>query len=247
MNKVLLAVALFFVVSGGVAAVSFALAETSVHTYAIDGPVREIVVTSESGDVRLVAGGSGVQVRETQRYVSQRPELGREVRDGVLRLDSHCARFVLRCSADLRVAVPAGVAVSVDAHSGDVHADGVDVRDAHLRSDSGDIDLDLLGTQSLVWAHTDSGRVAVSARDAVAIDAQSDSGDVRVDARGGVRRVVAHTDSGDVAVSVPGGRYAIDAATDSGDVEVQGVSRDAAAPRTIQARTDSGDVAVRAR
>jgi hypothetical protein len=247
MNKALLVVALFVVLSGGAAAVSFALAETSVQTYAIDGTVREIVVTSESGDVRLTAGGPRVEIRETQRYVSQRPKLGRELRDGVLRIDSHCDRFVLRCSADLRVSVPAGVAVSVDADSGDVHADEVDVRGAHLRSDSGDIDLELLGSQSLVWAHTDSGRVAVSAPDADAIDAQSDSGDIRVDAAGDVARVVAHTDSGDVSVSVPAGRYAVDAATDSGDVEVEGVSRDDGAPRTIQARTDSGDVAVRAR
>ena len=247
MNKLLIAVALFFVVTGGAAAVSLTLAKTSVRTHAIDADVREIVVTSESGDVRLIAGGRRIEVRESQHYVSRRPVLERDVEDGVLRIDSHCARFVLRCSANLRVTVPAGVAVSVDAASGDVHADELDVRGAHVRSDSGDIQLALLGGQALVWAHTDSGRVAVSAPGADAIDAQSDSGDIRVDAGADVGRVVAHTDSGDVAVTVPGGRYAIDAATGSGDVDIDGVSRDDDAPRTIQARTDSGDVAVRAR
>jgi hypothetical protein len=49
--------------------------------------------------------------------------------------------------------------VTVEADSGDIAAEGIDVREAHVRSDSGDIGLDLAGRQSVVWAHTDSGDV----------------------------------------------------------------------------------------
>jgi DUF4097 and DUF4098 domain-containing protein YvlB len=156
-------------------------------------------------------------VRETQHYVSKRPTLDRKLAGGVLTIDSHCNAVVLRCLADLRVTVPAGVKVAVEADSGDIAAEGIDVREAHVQSDSGDIGLELAGRQALVWAHTDSGNVDTTVAAAREVDAE--------------------TDSGDVEVTVPHGDYAVDAATGSGDVQLDGIARNDYAPRSIKART----------
>lgn len=247
-TSLLVIVVLAIFASTALTAVNLLLDKEEVRTYAITEPVNSIVVNSRSGDVHLVRAGNRIRVRETRHYVTRKPQLDRDVDGGVLTLDSHCGGgLLLNCSADLRVTVPAGIEVTVETDSGDVDADGIDVDNAQLRSDSGDVKATLAGEQALVWARTDSGNVKVVAAGARAVDAQTDSGDVNVDTGGPLGRVVAQTDSGDVEVAVPGGEYAIDTDTDSGDVNVDGLSRNDRAPRTIDARTDSGDVKLRAR
>ncbi|MGH2941938.1 MAG: DUF4097 family beta strand repeat-containing protein [Solirubrobacteraceae bacterium] len=246
MKKLLLAAAVLIVLVGGaLTALNLAFDETKVETHTISEPVRAIVVKSDSGDVDLVPGDTPIEVRETQHYVFEQPTLERDVRDGVLTLDSRCGGNVVRCYSDLRVTVPAGVDVTVEADSGDVEARAIDVRSARATSDSGDVRLELAGSQRLAWAHTDSGDVDVVAVDAREIDAQTDSGDVAVQAGASARRVAARTDSGDVRVTVPPGDYAVDARTDSGDTDIDGIARDDRAPRSIAAQTDSGDVTLR--
>jgi len=210
----------------GLGAVNFAMDDSKINAYAMSGKVHEIVVKTDSGNVDLAPGAGAVNVRETQHFVSEKPTLDRTLKDGVLTIDSHCATLVLRCYSDLRVTVPAGVKVTVDADSGDVRSDWAKVREARVHSDSGNIDLRLAGRQSRVWAHTDSGDVKTTVR-SEALDAQ--------------------TDSGDVSVYVPRGDYAVDATTESGDVDVAGISRNDHAENSIKARSDSGDVTVRSR
>jgi len=226
-SKLLLGGALLVTAAGGgIGVADFALDDSKVNAYAMTGDVREIVVKSDSGNVDLVPGAR-VRVRETQHFVSTKPTLDRTLQGGVLTLDSHCGTVVLRCFADLRVTVPAGVKVTVEAESGDIRSKPITVPAAHVHSDSGDIRLRLAGHQSRVWAHTDSGDVETTVAAARAVDAA--------------------TDSGDVAVTVPRGDYALDADTDSGDVDVAGIMRNDHASKSITARSDSGDVAVRAR
>jgi hypothetical protein len=221
-KKLLIAAGCLAVVSGGTyTAANFGFDETSVKTHAITQPVRSIVVKSGSGDIDLVPGGAKVEVRETQHYVSTKPTLHQDVRDGVLTLDSDCGSHLLRCYADLRVGIPAGTKVTVEADSGNVDGHGIDVRDMHANSDSGNVRLELVGSQRRAWAHTDSGNVDIVA-DAVAVDAR--------------------TDSGNVTVTVPRGDYAIDTHTDSGDTKIDGIARNDHAPKSIQATTDSGNV-----
>jgi hypothetical protein len=243
MKKLLIALAVLVVlVPGGLALVGLALGHTKVRTHTVAGPIRAIVVKSGSGDVDLLPAGARVQVRETRHYVFKQPTLTQDVTNGVLTLDAECGSVFFNCSTDLRVTVPAGIEVTVEADSGDIHAGGIAVRDIHAQSDSGDVHLVLAGRQSVAWAHTDSGDVHVETAGTRAVDAQTDSGDVRVEARGDTRRVVAKTDSGDVDVDVPANEYAVVADTDSGDVQLDGISRNDRAPRSIVAQTDSGDI-----
>ncbi len=248
--KILLAMlaALFLAAVGALGLANFAFDSRSVRTHTISGSVREIVVTSHSGDVDLVPADGRIVVRETMHYVFEKPTLARSLDGGVLTLKTDCEGLAFNCSTDLRITVPAGVKITVDADSGDVEGRRVAVADTHVETDSGDVSLELTGRQEQVWAHTDSGSVDVAAADAQAVDAETDSGDVTVDAAGTPSRIVAHTDSGEVEVAVAPGEYAINAETDSGDVDVDdAISRNDGAPRSIDAKTDSGDVEIRAR
>ncbi|HEV7882550.1 MAG TPA: DUF4097 family beta strand repeat-containing protein [Solirubrobacteraceae bacterium] len=220
-RNLLIAAGLLVVAGSAYTVVNFAFDHTAVTTHTIAQPVRSIVVKSGSGDVDLVPAGAKVEVRETQHYVSTKPTLHQDVRNGVLTLDSTCGSHVLRCYADLRVSIPAGTKVTVEADSGNVDGHGIDVRDMHANSDSGNVRLELIGSQRRAWAHTDSGNVDIVA-DALAVDAK--------------------TDSGNVTVTVPTGDYAIDTHTDSGDTKIDGISRNDHAPKSIEAKTDSGDV-----
>ncbi|MDP1849923.1 MAG: DUF4097 family beta strand repeat-containing protein [Solirubrobacteraceae bacterium] len=263
MKKALIFVALLVVLlPAGLVLADVAFENTKVTTHAFPGPIDEIVVRSDGGDVELVAGrGRGVEVRETQHYLLEAPTLERDVEGGVLTLEARCGVSFVTCFSDLRVSVPPGTRLTIDSDSGDVEARGVDVTQARVQSDSGDMRLELTGRQGLVRAHadsgdidivagdvrtvdarTDSGDVVVTTRAARDVEAQTDSGDVVVAVRGRPRRVAAGTDSGDVRVVVPRGDYAVSTETDSGDVKVDGISRSERAPRTIEARTDSGDV-----
>lgn len=154
---VIVALAVFATIA--LTAVNLLLDRDDVRTYAFGEPVARIVVTSDTGDVRLIRAGARVEVRENRHYVANKPILDHEVIGGVLRLDSHCRGFVLDCSADLRVTVPAGIEVAAQSDSGNVHADGIDVRNARLSSDSGDVDIDGLSrndrAQRSIDAQTD--------------------------------------------------------------------------------------------
>ena len=244
MKQVVIVLALFAVlVPAAVVLADAALQNTTVTTHAFPGPIDAIVVRSERGDVELVPGrGLSVRVRETRHYLLKQPTLERDVRGGTLTLDAHCEGAIVTCVSDLRVSVPAGATVRLDVGSGDVDARGIDVGEARLRSDSGDLRLELIGRQQRVRARTDSGDIDVRARDARVIDAQTDSGDVVVAASARPRRIRAVADSGNVRVVVPAGAYATTPKTDSGNVTEDGIFRNDRAASAIEARTDSGDV-----
>jgi hypothetical protein len=205
-RKLLIATGCLAVVSGGAyTVVNFGFDETAVKTHTISQPVRSIVVKSGSGDVDLVPAGAKMQVRETQHYVSTRPTLHQDVRNGVLTLDSDCDSTFLRCYADLRVSVPGGTKVTVEADSGNVDGHGIDVRDVHANSDSGNVRLELVGSQRRAWAHTDSGNVAVAVpRGEYAVQTHTDSGETSID---GItpddrapKSIEARTDSGNITL-----------------------------------------------
>ncbi len=250
MKNLVLVLVLVLVVIGGVwAAANFGFDQTKVETDTVYGAVREIVVESNAGDVDLVAARRLIEVRETRHWVVSQPKLEQTRRNGVLRIKSSCTaeRIVVKCYSDLRVAVPAGVRVTVQTGPGDIDLRGTAVRSTHVESDSGDIEMDLTGRQTLVFASSDSGDVDLVTRSVRAVDAQTDSGDVTADIGGLPRRVVTRSNSGDVDVTMPRGSYRIRALSDSGDADVRGLQRNDRSLQSIHARSDSGDVAVSAR
>jgi hypothetical protein len=248
-NLVLVLVLVLLVVGGVWAAANFGFDQSKVESDTVYGKVREIVVKSDGGDVDIVPAFKLIQLRETRHWVVSEPELEQTRKNGVLTLDSTCSpeRVVVKCTADLRIAVPPGVRVTVEADAGDVDLRGAAVRSVHAETDSGDIEMDLEGRQTLVFASSDSGDIDLVTRSVRAVDAQSDSGDVTADVRGLPRRVVARSNSGDVDLTMPRGAYRIRAISDSGDADVRGLQRNNRSLQSVHARTDSGDVDVRAR
>ncbi|HEV2776893.1 MAG TPA: DUF4097 family beta strand repeat-containing protein [Solirubrobacteraceae bacterium] len=248
-NLAWVVVLLLLIVAGAWALANFAFVQTKLETDTVYGTVREIVVKADRGDIDIVAASRLIQVRETRHWVVSQPELEQTRKNGVLTLESTCSpeRVVLKCYSDLRIAVPRGVRVTVDADSGDVDLRGAHPRSVHVESDSGDIEMDLDGRQTLVFASSDSGDLDLIARSVRAVDAQTDAGDVTADVGGLPRRVVARSNSGDVDVTVPRGSYRIRAIAESGDATVSGLGRNNRALQSVHARTNDGDVAVRAR
>lgn len=244
-----LLVLLLLIVAGAWALASFVFTQTNVQTDTVFGTVREVVVKADRGDVDIVPASGLIEVRETRHWVLSQPELEQTRKNGVLTLESTCGpeRVVVKCHSDLRLAVPSGVRITVDAGSGDVDLRNADARSVHAETGSGDIEMDLRGRQTLVFASSDEGDIDVIARSVRAVDAQTDSGDVTADVGGLPRRVVARSNSGDVAVAVPRGSYRIRAIAGSGDARVSGLRRNNRSLQSVHARTGDGDVTVRAR
>ena len=209
-NLLLVVLVLLVIVAGVWAAANFGFDQTKVKTDTVYGTIDEIVVKTDDGDVDLVPA------RRAHRG-SRDPALGRlQARaradaqaTACSRIESSCAAetVILKCYSDLRVAVPAGVKVTVEADSGDVDLRGTDVGSVHAESDSGDIEMDLAGRQRLVFASSDSGDLDVVAR----VGARRRRADELRRRERGHRRPAAPRRRaqhrlGDVEVAVPRGR-----------------------------------------
>jgi hypothetical protein len=245
---VVLALVVAAVVALGV--VNLGVDRTATKNHTVFGAVREIVVKPGDGDVEFIPAGQLIRVRETQHYIASEPKLQRSRSNGVLTIRSTCEktlRGALPCYSDLRVSAPAGVRLTVDAGSGDVDVSGVDVRSAHVQSGSGDVEFNLGGHPSLLWARSDSGDIEVVAGRPRAIDLRSDSGDIEADVAAKPRRLVARSSSGDVELTLPRGIYAVAAKSASGDVAVRGILRNRTSASSVEARTDDGDIDLRPR
>ncbi|WP_205698230.1 DUF4097 family beta strand repeat-containing protein [Conexibacter sp. SYSU D00693] len=146
-------------------------------------PIRKLVVRAEGGDVTLRAGVSPFLIVEQQvTWLLSRPEVRQTRRGGELEVDATCpaTEVALRCSLELDVLVPSTVqevvfegdaadvelrglhgVVRASTGSGDLHTDRLDTVVFEVRTESGDLHLDLVGAPTRVVADTDSGDVDV--------------------------------------------------------------------------------------
>ncbi len=131
------------------------------------------------------------------------------------------------CRADLRIEVPAGMAVRLDTDHGRITADGL--------------------TGELV-VRSDAASVRGTDLRSAAVDVVSGAGRVRLGFAAPPRRVEATTDIGGVVVEVPDddATYRVDATSDAGRARVE-VRTDPLATRTIAVTSGTGDAVVRYR
>lgn len=241
-----LAVALPLVAWGVLMAASFAFRTTVEDGVSIAERVERVVVDGD-GDVKIVADAAAdsVTVDWRSRYFVDRPDVTWQVDRSTLNLESSCGTFsvITNCTTRFTLRVPAGVALAVQASSGDVEVEGP-TGALTLATRSGDVVA--RAAAPAIVLDTRSGDVVVEGS-ATDVAASTRSGDVEITIAGeppaGVR---AETESGDVLVEVPYAAYDVETDTRSGDDNVTGIREDSAAPRTILARTSSGDVTVRA-
>lgn len=191
----------------------------------------------------------------------RRPTINRSIDGHTMRLSLNCSYSVgVECFADLRLALPEGVALDVNARSGDISVRGVS-GPVSLDNDSGDVRLERVSGDVNVMNKSGNVRLEHITGD---VTAENKSGDVRgKDLRGRVARletksgdvraefatvpstVTARTASGNAKVLVPAdtGPYRVDTDVKSGEVDNR-VRTDPSARNTITAATKSGDVYV---
>ncbi|MEU8271924.1 DUF4097 family beta strand repeat-containing protein [Sphaerisporangium sp. NPDC049002] len=192
-------------------------------SYDLDGKVAILRVRSGSGDI--VVNGSdrpGVHVTETLHWKSGKPTTRHPVSDDVLTLDYKCGEADWGCGVDYEVEVPRGLAIKLDAGSGDIT----------LRTLSGEVD-----------AKTGSGAIDANGLAGKKAVAQTGSGDVELRYTGVPDDVHVSTGSGTGIVRVPQGAYHVTTRTGSGERKVD-VTSDDSSPRKIFVRTGSGDAQV---
>src|SRR3954469_8612132 len=144
MNKILLIVGVAALSLVGVCSAAWGITKAvsgrRTETHAVVAHVRSVVVDVDRGDVTLVPGAQ-VSVRETRRWDFRSPHVTRSVRDGVLTVKARCGGVwpLSSCSTDLRVALPAGVAVTAITNVGDVTGRGLETSVARVRAQVGDV------------------------------------------------------------------------------------------------------------
>jgi hypothetical protein len=196
------------VLCSGAWAAGKALSGSETETHTVSQTVRSVVLDVDSGHVELVRGGDQVSVRETRRWDLRKPTVKRELHNGVLTVKAEChGGFPLSsCKTDLRVTLPAGVAVDVSTHVGDVTGRGLVTRDTTVHTNVGDIDLGFVQGQTRVSAETNVGDVTLDVpRGTYDVETSSDVGDDDVSGlvqdESALQRIRANTDVGDVSVN----------------------------------------------
>jgi hypothetical protein len=217
------------VVSGAAYGLSAALQREQRTRETVTGPVRRIVVETETGDVGIRAGLTGdVVIDRHDTWLLEHPRLRTSLRDGTLWIRGTCGGLtsVLRCRTNVSIAAPPDI-------------------DVVVRTDTGDVDL--RGLSGRAEVHTETGDIRTQRQDPITMRAYTDAGDIALDLFGQPARTEARSGAGNIGVVVPYGPYRVDARAPAGTVRVDGLIRDDLAPQAIDAQTDAGDVSVRAR
>src|SRR4051812_48678480 len=157
MNKILMIVGVATLSMVGLCSAAWGIGKAvsgkRTETHAVVAHVRSVVLDVDRGDVTLVPGAQ-VSVRETRRWDFKSPHVTRSVRDGVLTVKARCrgAWPLSACATDLRVALPAGVAVKVTTNVGDVTARGLATADTRVRTNDGDVRVGLVAAPTRLAA-----------------------------------------------------------------------------------------------
>ena len=127
---------------GGIAyGANQAFATTETETTRVSERVQAIALDVDTGDVELVRGSGQVQVEQTTEYLIGKPDVERSVENGVLTINSDCGKlFLLDCTTDFHIEVPAGVAVKVRTDVGNVTGTALASSDVRVKTDVGDVE-----------------------------------------------------------------------------------------------------------
>jgi hypothetical protein len=145
--------------------------------------------------------------------------------DGTISVSADCHGFVgFSGSVSLRLVVPPGTTLDVDASAGSVH---------------------LVSASGPITAHSSAGSVQGEDLKSPSVQASSSAGSVRLSFSTAPTTVDASSSAGSVSVAVPddGTTYAVDAHTSAGSTRV-GIATDPAALRHVRAVSSAGNVRV---
>ncbi len=203
----------------------------------------QLSVKLDDGDLTLApSSGDQVDLTGVAHYSLVRPTVNVDSTGAGVSITVSCPWFAgINCSADLTVAVPAGIAVTASTDTGNISASGLD--NLSLQTDTGDVQVN--GGAGVVHLDTDTGEITGAGMDAVDVTASSDTGDVSLDFAQPPTHVSAQDDTGNVTVTLPAGApaYAVSAHSSTGDTSVE-VPTNPTSRDDISISTDTGDVVV---
>ncbi len=170
----------------------------------ITTPVHRIVVETAVGDIDVTAESrDDVEIERRTRQLIKKPHVHQYVSGGTLYVTSACG--VLCGTVHFTIRAPAGVKVELENDAGDVHVHGRP-GDVRVRTDVGDVSVDVAPAPRRIDTRTDAGDVDVTVpRAAYAVHVSTDAGDERVrnvvrDDRA-AKSIRAETDAGDITVT----------------------------------------------
>lgn len=188
--------------------------------------VRSVDVTTDGGDVRIVAGsGDQITVTATIEEGIHSPKNTQRITGGVLSISSGCPAWsVAWCDVSYVIELPPDLAVRVETETGDVT---------------------LSGLTNTLTITTDTGNVNATAVGPGAVSITSDTGTVDLTFGTSPSALTVATDTGDIDVVVPadGRAYLLSAKADTGDVSTK-VRTDPASPFPIKLVADTGDISL---
>lgn len=233
---------------------------SSSTTKSYSGQVTNVVVSSDSGDVQIVADAKDESIVErtvSWSAVGGSPTSRDRLDNGTLNLPG-CSNS-WNCEVNYVVHVPAGTDAKLALDSGDASVSG-DIGAVTVANDSGSVLVD--GAQGAVKVAADSGDVTLHNING-SVNASLDSGTINADGLSGDKAsliassgdvnaqftidpqsIIATTDSGNISLAVPGkSPYAVKVSVDSGTSKVD-IPTDPTASRTLNVAADSGDILV---
>jgi hypothetical protein len=195
------------------------------ESFTFDGPITELHVRLDAGDIALVATdepGARVEV-DVGYHGGTRPDLQAFVDGSLLRVWLSCSDGCWDLGGHVTVHAPRGVAGKLDTGDGDVEVEGA----------SGELILEC-STGAIRGFDLTSARLVASA-DRCPVSLAYDAAPTLVDA---------DVERGDITVRVPTGAYLIDAHSGSGTIEFKAVDPDPESRNELILSTHDGDISV---
>ncbi|MEV0232382.1 DUF4097 family beta strand repeat-containing protein [Nonomuraea sp. NPDC050786] len=194
-------------------------------TYQVKEKVQKIHLRSGAGDVVISESDTAqINVTETLYWSNDKPQAEHKVDGDTLSMYYDCQRSWGSCGVNYKVEVPKGLALNLDAGSGNIT----------LRSLSGPLDV-----------HLGSGDLDATGLTGKQLVAQAGSGNMELKYTAAPDSAELKGGSGDVVLTVPDGSYDVKTEVGSGDAKVS-VKNDGASPHKISLTSGSGDVTVSA-
>ncbi|WP_221357618.1 DUF4097 family beta strand repeat-containing protein [Streptomyces beigongshangae] len=206
---------------------------------------RALTVDSDGSALELVVGDVGkVQVTrwfKADVVLGEDPGITWAMKDGTLKLRTHCAGVVADCSAKHRIVVPRGVALTVEERDGGVRATGFEEA-LDIRASDGSVRVeDASGPLTL---RTADGSVHASGIGSRRVDVRTEDGSARLEFASVPDQVSARGKDGSLTIGLPDAAYKVTAGARDGSVDVS-VPRDEDSPHVVSAHTEDGKVTVR--
>ncbi|MEY9838821.1 DUF4097 family beta strand repeat-containing protein [Streptacidiphilus sp. EB103A] len=222
-------------------------------TRSFSRPISLLKIHAAGGTFEVDGGSTGgrVTVRQDIGWVTAKPVVAYSWDQDTLVVSVSCSGVALlgslNCQADVRLQVPAGIAVDAETGSGAVVVNGMSGA-VSLRSHSGPLTLSNLSGPVTLWSG--SGPIEADGLRSSTVTAHSSSGPQSLNFASAPEAVTAESTSGPIDIALPRNtRYQATASSRSGPASVDDGLNDPSSTGTVRATSRSGpvDIAYRSR